>query len=95
MVKHSVCFLLLQDSELIGFGRAVTDYTVFTWVADLVVDKRFRHRGLGKWMMSCIVEHPAIKKTQMVLQTRDAHALYERYGSLRSPALMSTRMHGL
>jgi len=79
----------------IGFGRVVTDYTVFSWVADIVIDSPYRGRGLGKWMMTCIAEHPLIRHTQMVLQTRDAHSLYEKYGFDRNPALMSTNVDGL
>jgi hypothetical protein len=64
-------------------------------VADVVVESGYRGSGLGKWMMSCIAGHPAIRHTQMVLQTRDAHTLYEKYGFQRNPALMSTRVDGL
>ena len=95
MVEHSIPFVLLLEGTQIGFGRVVTDYTVFSWVADLVVESSYRGSGLGKWMMSCIAGHPAIRHTQMVLQTRDAHTLYEKYGFQRNPALMSTRVDGL
>ena len=74
---------------------AVTDYTVFSWIADVVVDSPYRARGLGKWMMDCITSHPAVSHTQMVLQTRDAHSLYEKYGFYANSALMSTRVPGL
>src|ERR1700716_1293329 len=69
MPKHSLCFALLHDGSQVGFGRAVTDYTVFSWIADIVIESRFRGRGLGKWMMSCIMEYPALQGTQFVLQT--------------------------
>ncbi len=95
MIAHSLCLVLLRSDIQVGFGRAVTDYTVFSWIADIVVESRYRSRGLGKWMMECVAEHPAIKDTQMVLQTRDAHALYEKYGFTKNPALMSTRVAGL
>lgn len=83
------------EGSQVGFGRVVSDYTVFSWVADIVIEPRFRGRGLGKWMMSCIKEHPQLRHTQMVLQTRDAHSLYEAYGFSRNPALMSTKVDGL
>jgi len=95
IIEKSLCFALLFDDVQIGFGRVVTDYAVFSWVADLVVNAQYRSRGLGKWMMELIVDHPSIRMTQMVLQTRDAHALYEKYGFLQNPALMSTRVIGL
>jgi GNAT superfamily N-acetyltransferase len=95
MLAHSLPFALLHEGVQVGFGRVVSDFTVFSWVADIVIDTPHRGRGLGKWMMACIAEHPSIKHTQMVLQTRDAHALYERYGFSRNPALMSTQVSGL
>src|SRR6516162_9794915 len=61
-------------------------------IADIVVEPNYWSRGLGKWMMECIVTHPAIKDAQMVLQTRDAHRLYEKYGFTKNPALMSTQV---
>ena len=95
MLDHSLPFVLLCDGAQVGFGRVVSDFTVFSWVADIVVDTPHRGRGLGKWMMSCIAAHPSISHTQMVLQTRDAHALYEKYGFSRNAALMSTQVEGL
>jgi GNAT superfamily N-acetyltransferase len=95
MIKHSLCFTMLHDGKQIGFGRAVTDQTVFSWIADIVVDPNYRGRGLGKWMMSCITAHPLIRNTQMVLQTHDAHELYKKFGFLQNPALMSTPVDGL
>lgn len=55
-----------------------------------MVEPEFRGIGLGTWMMECLIEHPAIKGTQMVLQTLDAHGLYERFGFSGNNALMST-----
>lgn len=95
MLKHSLVFVLLHHEAQIGFGRVVTDYTVFSWVADIVIDSSYRGKGLGTWMMSCIAEHPKIRHTQMVLQTRDAHALYEKCGFSQNAALMSTKVDGL
>lgn len=95
MVQHSLCLTLVHSGSQIGFGRVVTDYTVFSWVADIVIDDAFRGKGLGKWMMACIKEHPLLRTTQMVLQTRDAHALYEKFGFSQSPKLMSTAVVGL
>ncbi len=95
MIEKSLCFGLFLGNAQIGFGRAVTDYTVFSWIADIVIDAEHRGQGLGKWIMQCMVAHPAISGTQMVLQTRDAHALYEKYGFSKNPALMSTPVTGL
>ncbi len=95
MVKYSLCFSLLHENKQIGFARAVSDYTVFSWIADVVIHPRHRGKGLGKWMLSCIIEHPKIRLTQMVLQTGDAHLLYEKYGFKQNTALMSRSPEGV
>jgi len=95
MIEHSLCFSIFHNSKLIGFGRVVTDYTVFSWVADIVIEPEYRKQGLGKWFMSCIKEHPLLRTTQMVLQTRDAHEYYKKYGFTKNEALMSTAVDGL
>lgn len=95
MVAGSICFSLYQGSRQIGFGRAVTDSATFTWVADIVVEPEFRGAGLGKWIVECLLAHPAIAGTQLVLQTRDAQGLYERFGFSRNRALMSTKVADL
>ncbi len=95
MIEHSLCFSLLDGDAQVGFGRVVTDYAVFSWVADVVIELAYRRRGLGKWMMNCIIKHPDLRGTQFVLQTLDAHTLYERYGFAKSAALMSTSVMDL
>ncbi len=95
MVEHSLCFALLKAEQQVGFVRAVTDFTVFTWIADLVVEAPYRGLGLGTWMMHCLASHPALLSTQKVLQTRDAHEFYEKFGLASHPALMSTPVPGL
>ena len=95
MLKTSLCFTLAEDSNQIGFARCVTDAITFSWIADIIIEPAYRGKGLGKWMLDCIVEHPKIAPTQKVLQTRDAHAYYEKFGFTQNAALMSTEVDGL
>ena len=95
MVVSSICFSLFDGSRQIGFGRAVTDSVTVTWVADIVIESEYRGEKLGQWLMECLVSHPTIQSTQMVLQTRDAQGLYEKFGFSGSSALMSTKVTDL
>ena len=79
LVESSLCFSLYHNTTQIGFGRIVTDFTVFSWLDDLVIASDFRCRGLGQWLVNCILSNPDIEKTQFVLQTRMAHTFYERF----------------
>jgi len=89
LVENSLCFSLFRGTEQVGFARVVTDHTVFSWLSDLVIAPELRGRGLGRWLLQCILNHPSISGTQFVLQTRDAHRLYENLGFQRSDKLMT------
>ena len=95
MLRHSLCFSLLHNNSQIGFARAVSDNTVFSWIDDFVIHPEHRGKGLGKWMLRCMIEHPKIRQTQMVLQTRDAHSLYEKYGFKQKSILMTRSPEGV
>ena len=89
LIQNSLCFSLFSDHEQIGFARVASDYTVFSWLSDLVIADAYRNQGLGKWLLDCILNHPAIFQTQFVLQTSSANQLYERFGFEPSDQLMT------
>jgi GNAT superfamily N-acetyltransferase len=72
----------------VGFARVVTDRATFAYLADVFVVEAERRRGLSKWLMSIIVEHPDLQDLRRwLLGTRDAHGLYAQFGftALRAP----------
>jgi len=74
------------DGKIIGFTRAVSDTTTFAWLADVFIDSAYRGKGLGKFLMRCVLKHPDCGKVrQFFLGTRDAHGLYEQFGWQRPP----------
>lgn len=79
-VANSMCFSLLSGDRQIGFARVVSDFATFSYIADVIIHPEFRGRGLGMWMMKCIIEHPDVKNTQRFLQTMDAHEFYKKSG---------------
>lgn len=89
LVENSLCFSLLVAGRYMGFARVVTDCTVFSWLSDLIVDEAYRGRGLGKWLVECILEHPDVAQTQVLLQTSDGHGFYEKFGFEASAKLMT------
>lgn len=93
-IRHSICLGLYKERQQVGFVRAVTDHAVVTWIGDVIIHPYFRGNGLGKWLVSCLVEHPALQGTNMMLGTKDAHGLYEKFGferreMMRRPAGIS------
>ena len=83
-VEHSLCFGLYSLDEQIGFGRVVTDYATLAYMKDVFVIEAYRGRGLGKWLVECIMTHPGLRDVRRwVLNTDDAHNLYARFGFVR------------
>lgn len=86
-IQHSECFGLFHLDKQVGFARVITDYATFAYLGDVIVAAEHRGRGLGKWMVECILEHPSMQTTTQCLRTRDAHSLYERHGFERTEYL--------
>jgi GNAT superfamily N-acetyltransferase len=88
-LANSLCFGLYEGERQVGFARVVTDRATFAWLCDVFVLEEYRGRGLSKWLIGCLVNHPDLQGLRRVLLgTRDAHGLYERYGfkSLADPS---------
>jgi len=79
--KHSFTVGILKDKEQVGYARLITDYAVFSYLADVYVKEEHRGKGLSKIMMQAIMELDWVKGCRrLMLATRDAHELYRKYG---------------
>jgi GNAT superfamily N-acetyltransferase len=84
-IENSLCFGIYQQHEKeprqVGFARVISDFATFAYIGDVFVLEPYRGRGLSKWLMECIVQHPALQGLRRwVLLTRDGHGLYSKYG---------------
>lgn len=86
--RNSLAFGVYRGAETVAVARVVTDRAVFSWLCDVVVRQDLRGQGLGKWLVECVLEHPAVRGTKMWLATRDAHELYGRFGFTRAECMM-------
>jgi len=71
---------LYRHGEQVGFSRAISDGHVQSYLADVYVLEEHRGRGLGVDWVREIVENGPFPDRRWVLHTRDAHALYEKFG---------------
>lgn len=84
-IDNSLCFGLYDGSVQVGFARMVTDAATFGWMCDVFVLPSHRGRGLGKWLVQCIMEHPNIKSLRrVVLSSRDAREFYAKSSGFQS-----------
>lgn len=80
-IRNSMTFGLYRDLDQVGFARVVTDYARFAYLADVFVLGEHRGRGLGTWLVECVLDHPELRGVRKwMLATRDAHGLYEKLG---------------
>jgi GNAT superfamily N-acetyltransferase len=81
-MEHSLCFGIYEETgQQVGFARVVSDLATVAYLGDVFVLESHRGRGLSKWLMECIVQHPALQNLRRwILLTQDAHGLYSQFG---------------
>jgi GNAT superfamily N-acetyltransferase len=87
-IENSLCFGVYGDGKQVGFARVISDSATYAYIGDVFVRESYRGRGLGKWLMACIMQHPWLQGLRRwSLVTQDAHGLYSQFGftSLKTP----------
>jgi N-acetylglutamate synthase-like GNAT family acetyltransferase len=87
-LQNSLVFGLYDGNRQVGLGRIVSDYAVFAYLCDVFIHEEYRTRGLGKWLIQTILDHPDLKDVRRwLLVTDDAHGLYKQFGfaSIQDP----------
>ena len=87
-IENSLCFGVYDETKQIGFARVISDYATYAYIGDVFVIESYRGKGIGKWLMECIMQHPSLQNLRRwSLVTEDAHGLYAQFGftPLRSP----------
>ena len=80
-IENSLCFGVYKNEKQIGFARIISDFATYAYLADVFVLPPERGKGLSKWLMKVILDHPELQGLRrFVLATRDAHGLYEQFG---------------
>ena len=80
-IDESMCFSVIYLNHQVGFARMITDKATFGYLADVFIDENFRGRGLSKWLIEVILNHPDLQGLRrLMLATRDAHGLYSQFG---------------
>jgi GNAT superfamily N-acetyltransferase len=67
-IDHSLCFGIYAGPRQVGFARVVTDQATFAYLADVYVVEEYRGRGLARWLLECILGHPALQGLPALLE---------------------------
>src|SRR5215475_1046448 len=80
-IANSLCFGVFHGNQQVGFARVVTDRATFAYLADVYILPEHRGKGLSRRLMEEVTKHPDLQGLRrMLLATRDAHALYAKFG---------------
>jgi GNAT superfamily N-acetyltransferase len=80
-LRHSLCFGVYHRDRQVGFARVITDYGTFGYLADVYILEPYRGRGLGRWLVQCVLAHPEVRGLRRwALVTRDCQRLYRECG---------------
>lgn len=83
-IDNSLNFGIFQDGYQIGYARVLTDFVRFSYLMDVFIEPKLQGKGYGKMLMEYIFEDEDISQLPgMLLATRDAHSLYEKFGFKR------------
>ncbi len=70
-----------EAGQLLGAARAISDGAWCGRIADVVVKQGYQGRGLGRRLMRCLLDHPALRQVRSLrLGTQDAVPFYEEFG---------------
>lgn len=79
--KNSICFGIYNRQEQVGYARLITDQVTFAWLCDVFIHPDHRGHGLSKELMRFVLNRPELQKIKRILLgTKDAHELYEKFG---------------
>lgn len=86
-IEHSLCFGVYEEERQVGFARVVTDRATFAFLTDDFVVESHRGRGLARWLLRCVLQHPDLQGLRRrMLVTRDPRLYREAgFGPPREP----------
>lgn len=79
-IENSLCWGLFHNNRQIGLARIVTDNVSVYYLCDVVIDKEYRKKGLGSFMLKNILRHFENQNMKGLLVTRDAQEFYKKFG---------------
>jgi ribosomal protein S18 acetylase RimI-like enzyme len=82
MLAHTDVAISAWDGpRLVGFGRVLTDYVFRASIWDVIVDRTYQDRDIGKGIIQRILTHPTLERVELFwLCTRRYQGFYASLG---------------
>ena len=85
MLAHANYYIgAYENGQLVGQARAMTDFVYTTYLADLAVDEKYQHQGIGKELIK-ILKINIPKAKLILLAAPAAEAYYPKIGMQKHP----------
>jgi len=85
MLAHANYYIgAYENGQLVGLARAMTDFVYTTYLADLAVDQKYQHQGIGKELIKMLKMN--IPRAKLILLAAPAaEAYYPKIGMQNHP----------
>ena len=85
MLAHANYYIgAYENGNLVGLARVMTDFVYTTYLADLAVDEKYQHQGIGKELIKMLKIN--IPKAKLILLAAPAaEAYYPKIGMQNHP----------
>jgi len=82
MLAHTDVAISAWDGpRMVGFGRVLTDYVFRASIWDVIVDRTYQDRDIGKGIIQRILTHPTLERVELFwLCTRRYQGFYASLG---------------
>jgi GNAT superfamily N-acetyltransferase len=82
------------EGRQVGYARAISDGVGEAYLADVIVDPEHRGAGVGKLLVSSMIDDGPGSLFRWTLFTNDAHGLYSQFGFAAPDASAMVRPSG-
>lgn len=77
--QSNIAFVIENEDSVIGYIRGMTDTRVSLYICELLIDQKYRGRGLGKKLLRYV--HSLYPRTRIeMLASSTSHTYYESNG---------------
>ncbi len=88
--KELVAFETWDEIQVVGFVRAITDFSSCCYIAELAIDTNYRQHGIDRQLMRMVAEELPPECDILFLSTESNHTGYLKLGFSQSPRAWHT-----
>ncbi len=91
LLKNSICFSCVMDKKVVGIARILWDGGYTAYLADVIVDEKFRGQGIGKKLVEHAIDEVKSRmqggwKVKMILlAAKGRESFYGQFGFVSRP----------